>query len=485
MLAIYNGKNYYLLPEWATDVKTYLEFVRGSSEVTLEQLNEVDCFAPDFLDTSITMAPVSIDSFEMVIPVNVNVYTKEEYDAKLTELVNQFCPGCDNFSVGGLEGHHSEMSLSGVCDKRNTRFTRGLVAEYFWIEFRKQSKQLKKYIDAGKGVKAEDKINELYSYYFQAHGCEAGKQDDKYCICFFNNGYIVPGHAMSYLIGRMPDDIAKEWVFYNSLIPGYKSPDKICDVRTDDLVFYLTQHENNFTLRYNSEFIRARYGRESGKIVYKLLCSQIGERTVDLLYELKYTKRLKKGGLTLSEVKEFTTNHCIANEIEIPGWNDERKLCLEADKDTLDMTDMRLRHDELYIITSVPELGMEFVDGSGSLYEKLVGDGIDSGFIFIPSEEIADPEDGLESVLEHMMRNIAPYAVIIGQAYGYKNMYFDFMIFDSPGFFAALRSMTPMLRPHDAHYCSFRIGSTAKPIEFTVQLSDNTSNVVNMSNIVF
>lgn len=475
MLAIYNGKNYYLLPEWATDIKTYLEFVRGSSEVTLEQLNEEDCFAPNFLDSSITMAPVNIDSFDIVIPVNVNVYTKKEYDAKLSDLVLQFCPGCNNYSEGDLEGHYTEMSLSGVCDKRNGRLPRGLIADFFWAKFRKQSKQLKKYIDSGKFTKAEDKIDELYSYYFQSNGCEASKQNDKYCVCFFNNGYIIPGHAMTYLIGRMPEDIAKEFVFYNSLIPGYKTPDKICDVGTDDLVFYITQHETGFTLRYSSETIRARYGRKSGIIVYKLLCSQIGERTADMLYKLKYTKRLKKGGLTLSEVNEFTTNHCIANEIEVPGWNDERKLCLEADKNTIDMTDLQLRHDELYIITSVPELGMEFVDGSGDMYKRLFEDGIDSGFVFLPSDEVAEPEDELDSVLEHMMTNLAPYAVIIGQAYGYTNIYFDFLIFNSPGFFAALRSMTPMLKPLDAHYCSFRIGSTAKPVDFTVQLSDNTS----------
>lgn len=483
MLAIYNGKNYYLLPEWATDIQIYLEFVRGSSEVILEQLNEKDCFAPDFLDSSITKVPVNIDSFSMVIPVNVNVYTKEEYDAKLLDLVLQFCPGCNRYSEGGLEGHYSEMSLLGVCDKRNEGFSRGIIADYFWTQFRKKEKSLKKYLDTGKHAKAEVVISELYSFYFQSCGCEAGKIGDKYVVCLFNNGYVVPGHVAAYLISRIPEDIEREWRFFNSLIPGYKSLDNICDVSTDDLVFYITQHESVFSLRYSSETIRARYGRNSGTIVYKLLCSQIGERTVEMLYKLKYTKPLKKGGLTLSEVKEFTINHCIANEIETPNWNDERKLCLEADREALNMNDIQLRHDELYIITSIPELGLEFVDGSGSMHSRLLEDGINSGFLFIPSEEVTEAEDGMDTVFEHVMINLAPYSVLVGQSYGYRHMYYDFLIFDSPGFFAALRSMTPMLKPYDIGYCSHNPDSMPKPIDFTVQWSDLGINSSNDSDI--
>ena len=57
---------------------------------------------------------------DAVYPVQVEVMDQTEYNTRLRELINSYCPGCTNFKplsdrVQSLNGHFEELPLDGTC----------------------------------------------------------------------------------------------------------------------------------------------------------------------------------------------------------------------------------------------------------------------------------------------------------------------------------------------------------------------------------
>jgi hypothetical protein len=131
--AIFVNDGYYLLPEGISSAE---ELLSGMScfpaSVTLRELKENNEIPSNNLDLGICIAPyfygeygfeeveVTIEDPSDVFPVEVELFTQAEYNGKLRETVQEFCPGCVRYKplsnrVQSLNGHFEEIALNSVC----------------------------------------------------------------------------------------------------------------------------------------------------------------------------------------------------------------------------------------------------------------------------------------------------------------------------------------------------------------------------------
>ena len=116
--AVFYKYKYYVFPD-GIDITQ----VADGTVINAKRLKEERCMAPDFIYESIEEESVEIESARLLFPVTVNLYTGKEYDAILSEQVDRVCHGCSRFDDNGdesLDGHHREISLSGVCYEKET-----------------------------------------------------------------------------------------------------------------------------------------------------------------------------------------------------------------------------------------------------------------------------------------------------------------------------------------------------------------------------
>ena len=133
--AIYLDGLYYLLPEEFADYDAFINDLLSRElpfQYRMTVLRE-DHDASNFtVVKGRSMAPyflsgyhdepslVTIANPEDVYPAQVYVMDQVQYNAKLREVINRVCPGCQRFKplsnrVQSLNGHFGEMTLDGVC----------------------------------------------------------------------------------------------------------------------------------------------------------------------------------------------------------------------------------------------------------------------------------------------------------------------------------------------------------------------------------
>ena len=88
--AFFYDYKYYLLPDDCADT----EDVKKISSGEFRRLKEEKCMAPDFVYEAIETEFLSIEAPERVFSVNVNLYSRQEYDGILAKQVEKRCPGC-------------------------------------------------------------------------------------------------------------------------------------------------------------------------------------------------------------------------------------------------------------------------------------------------------------------------------------------------------------------------------------------------------
>lgn len=133
--AIYYDGAYLLLPENFPDYETFLQDLRAKAlpaQYRMVVLRENHCIAFHSVVKGCSMAPyflsgyndapstVTITDKSDVYPTCVEVMDQQTYNAKLRDVINVVCPGCQRFKpltnrVQSLNGHFEEMTLDGVC----------------------------------------------------------------------------------------------------------------------------------------------------------------------------------------------------------------------------------------------------------------------------------------------------------------------------------------------------------------------------------
>lgn len=133
--AFYYEDNYYLLPEAFSTYEELVDALHNSPlpfEIQAVALREDHKLRNYSVTKGRSMAPYFLSGYhdiprkfmitnaEDVYPAKVEVYSQEEYNAKLREIILKTCPGCLRYKplsnrVQSLNGHFEEMGLDGVC----------------------------------------------------------------------------------------------------------------------------------------------------------------------------------------------------------------------------------------------------------------------------------------------------------------------------------------------------------------------------------
>ena len=126
--AIYYREHYYRLPE-GMNFDTFKKNL--PAEIELFELCE-NYGQKGPRDLGISLAPYFISGYEKaaekvqidvpgeVYPVDVEILTQEEYNARLREVICEHCPGCKGYkplsnNVRSLNGHFGEITLDKIC----------------------------------------------------------------------------------------------------------------------------------------------------------------------------------------------------------------------------------------------------------------------------------------------------------------------------------------------------------------------------------
>lgn len=182
--AFFYDYRYYLFPE---DVSTLSE-LKGRHHVRVRRLAEENCMAPDFIYESIREEELVIEDTDRLFPVSVNLYSSEEYDALLRKQVERVCPGCERFGgdSGNLDGHHREISLSGLCYERDgaeDKWNFSQCVSYFWYLAAGHAEELSHCIDSGDTKKLNRILNRELTHFCFPIRFYGGVEDGQYTLC--------------------------------------------------------------------------------------------------------------------------------------------------------------------------------------------------------------------------------------------------------------------------------------------------------------
>lgn len=161
--AFFYEYKYYLYPEGCKGV----EDIAAPGKGIFRRLKEEKCMAPDFIYESIAEEELTIEDKSRLFDTSVNLYTAEEYNRKLYELIQTQCKECERYNKGKdfedeIQGHHHELSLDGTCYLRETKeenWSFAMCADFFWYKVSLRLNELATWIDAGKFKKLNDYLN--------------------------------------------------------------------------------------------------------------------------------------------------------------------------------------------------------------------------------------------------------------------------------------------------------------------------------------
>lgn len=182
--AFFYEYKYYLFPADCFDVRE----LRSRRTVTVTRLKEERCMAPVFIYEGMEEETLEIFSPERLFEVKVDLCSSAEYDALLLKQMQRVCPGCAAYEEDGrLEGHHRELSLSGLCFERKGEHDSEDFASYtvaLWHRIARRVNELGKCIDEGDMDSLNRICNEETGDVLPDMRFWGDVRDGKYCLGF-------------------------------------------------------------------------------------------------------------------------------------------------------------------------------------------------------------------------------------------------------------------------------------------------------------
>lgn len=180
--AFFYEYKYYLYPDGCD-----LSQLKRMDHVRVQRLTEEFCMAPNFVEESIVEEDLAIENPERLFDVDVNLYTREEYDALLKKQVERVCKGCVSFGgdSSDLTGHHREMGLDGVCylrEEESSPWDFATCIQAFSDFASERIDELAACIDRGDQKKLNRILNSALSKLFTELNFVGAKKDGQYFL---------------------------------------------------------------------------------------------------------------------------------------------------------------------------------------------------------------------------------------------------------------------------------------------------------------
>lgn len=127
VLIINGERDVYALPAGVSDIDDMLDFVNENINryVKLFKIGCHDCIYPFLIEEFVEYTPVCINfaNFNGFETTEAYVLTKEEYDERLAQLIDENCHDCINYEDGDdIDSHRNHMCLNGFCPEYRSKY---------------------------------------------------------------------------------------------------------------------------------------------------------------------------------------------------------------------------------------------------------------------------------------------------------------------------------------------------------------------------
>ncbi len=108
-------------PQGITTLEEFVQFLNTTTDtfVKLEVYNEDDCVDPFFIEGKTKTIYFNLHSVRHITEETIHILSKEEYDARLKEVIAQKCIHCAHYSPDVCEedfnSHRNHINLNGEC----------------------------------------------------------------------------------------------------------------------------------------------------------------------------------------------------------------------------------------------------------------------------------------------------------------------------------------------------------------------------------
>ncbi len=120
VLLIRANESVFVLPENIEDIDEWIDYANENigKFVKLYRINCRDCVFPYVIEEYMEYTPVCINISEY-LEFEVDtlfILSKEAYDERLTQLIEENCQDCIHYEDGDdIDSHRSHMCLNGIC----------------------------------------------------------------------------------------------------------------------------------------------------------------------------------------------------------------------------------------------------------------------------------------------------------------------------------------------------------------------------------
>lgn len=127
VLMIRDDPDIYAMPEGIEDIDDMLDFVNENTGkyVKLYKLSCRDCIYPYAIEEYLEYIPVCVNFSNHLSFSTDELYilSKEDYDERLTQLIDENCHDCINYEDGDdIDSHRNHMCLNGFCPEYRPRY---------------------------------------------------------------------------------------------------------------------------------------------------------------------------------------------------------------------------------------------------------------------------------------------------------------------------------------------------------------------------
>lgn len=222
---------YYAIPDEFESVEAFLEAAAKQPTVTVLQLSETGCIAPYFIEEETLLTRLHLAEPDRICPIEAKLLIREEYHARLSELVCAKCPGCLRYTPPAdgepldVTGHDKEMTLDGLCLLRaegKEPYTLIDAADDFWLALLDAEDSIRKPLFDGELAEADAALSVIYRRFFPC-------ADDVLCVvsCALGQHYLAFGALAPearlinrFLISRAPAEVTEYWKLFDYLPCG-------------------------------------------------------------------------------------------------------------------------------------------------------------------------------------------------------------------------------------------------------------------------
>ena len=119
--ACYSNIIYFKFPDGVDNIKDFINYLNKTQDkfVELEVFIDDGCVAPYFIEEKTEKQYWNTSLMRCITEAECFIYTKDEYDEKLKEVIAKKCVNCANYTEDVCEmdfdSHREHISLNGEC----------------------------------------------------------------------------------------------------------------------------------------------------------------------------------------------------------------------------------------------------------------------------------------------------------------------------------------------------------------------------------